>query len=53
MKSWDKTAKYASKTNIFVVKKLDKNRLDKKTEKKIIKSNLKSAKWLRSLIVSK
>ncbi|NEP90903.1 MAG: hypothetical protein F6K18_31110 [Okeania sp. SIO2C2] len=52
-KTLKKTAKKASKTNISVVKNSDDYRLNKKAEKKIILSNIKSAKWLQSLIVRK
>ena len=52
-KALKKTAKQASKRNISVVKNSDDFRLNKKGEKKVISSNLKSSKWWRSLIVRK
>ena len=52
-KTLKKTAKQASKTNISMVKNSDDFRLNKKAEKNIISSNLKSSNWLRSLIVRK
>ena len=53
LKTLKKTAKKASKRSISVVKNSDDYRLNKKAEKKIILSNLKSSKWLKSLIVRK
>ncbi|NEQ71663.1 MAG: hypothetical protein F6K23_00355 [Okeania sp. SIO2C9] len=53
LKTLKKTAKKASKANISMVKKSDDYRLSKKAEKKMILSNLKSAKLLRSLIFIK
>jgi len=52
-KALNKSAKSISKRGASTIKQSDEFRLNKKTRDKINKDNLKSAKWLRSLLIRK
>ena len=52
-KALNKSAKSISKRSASAIKQSEKFRLNKKTQDKILKSNQKSAKWLRSLLIRK
>ncbi|MGK7919559.1 MAG: hypothetical protein AB4080_06075 [Trichodesmium sp.] len=52
-KALNKSAKSISKRSASVIKQSDEFRLKKKGQDKLFKDNLKSAKWLRSLLIRK